>query len=222
MESSVTTLQPPSSSAHWLAGLLLILWFGLIMALSLNGVFISEPGHAPINILLSFAASLGIFTICYRMFAGFRHYVLALDMRLLILLHAWRMLGMGFVMLYTQDSLPALFAFVAGFGDALTAVFALLLVYVLFVRPAAVSTKTVWRWNTLGVLDFVLAISIGILTRSGAPLSVVNDVGSDLMTQFPFAMIPAFLVQVYTLTHIIIYLQLRNGTVLDNEKMSKH
>jgi hypothetical protein len=190
------------------------MWFTLIMVLSMNGVFISEPGQAPVNILISFAVSLGMFTLCYRAFAGFRQYVLALDMRFLILLHSWRMLGMGFVMLYTQDSLPALFAFVAGFGDALTAIFATVLAYTLFIRPASVSRKTVWRWNSFGLLDFVLAISIGILTRTGAPLILDSGVSSDLMTVFPFAMIPGFLVQVFTLTHIIIYLQLRNGKSL--------
>jgi hypothetical protein len=190
--------------------MVLLLWFALILALSINDVFASEPGQAPLNILVSFAASIGIFTLCYRVFARFRHYVLALDMRLLILLHSWRMLGLGFVMLYTQDSLPALFAFVAGFGDALTAIFAIVLAYTLFIRPASVSTKTVRRWNTFGLLDFVLAVAIGILTRSGAPLMIGNGVSSDLMTTFPFAMIPGFLVQVFTLTHIIIFLQLRN------------
>ena len=219
MESSAAILKPPSTPTHRMTAMVLMLWFGLIMALSMNGVFISEPGQAPMNMLLSFAASLGIFTLCYRKFAGFRQYVLALDMRFLILLHSWRMLGLGFVMLYTQDSLPALFAFVAGFGDALTAIVATILAYTLFIRPASVSKKTVWRWNAFGLLDFVLAISIGILTRAGAPLVLDNGISSDLMTVFPFAMIPGFLVQVFTLTHLIIFLQLRNGKALTGKSI---
>ena len=161
MESSATTMRSPSSPAHWLTAMVLLLWFALIMVLSINGVFISEPGTVPVNILLSFVTSLGIFTLCYRVVAGFRLYVLGLDMRLLILLHSWRMLGLGFIMLYTQDSLPALFAYVAGFGDALTAIFASVLAYAFFIRPASVSRQMLWRWNSFGLLDFVLAVSIG-------------------------------------------------------------
>jgi hypothetical protein len=208
---NATTLQHPSTSTHWPTVLVLLLWFGLIMVMSMNGTFVSEPGQTPVNILLSFVISLGMFTLCYRSFAGFRQYVLGLDMRFLILLHSWRMLGLGFVMLHMQDGLPALFAYVAGFGDALTAIVATILAYTLFIRPASVSTKTLWRWNAFGLLDFVLAILIGILTRTGAPLVLENGISSDLMTVFPFAMIPGFLVQVFTLTHIIIFLQLRKG-----------
>jgi len=130
-----------------------------------------------------------------------------------------RMLGMGFIMLHLFSLLPGLFAYLAGLGDALTAVGAIILTYA-FVKdrhgvpdgvPNGVSKNWILRWNTFGLLDFILAVSVGILTRSDAILAPASGVNSDLMTTFPFVIIPGFLVQVFTLTHIIIYLQLKNN-----------
>lgn len=126
------------------------------------------------------------------------------------MLHSWRTLGVGFILLYYVSELPALFSFLAGFGDALVAIGAVFLAYAMFTNKNGVSKKTVWRWNTFGLLDFVVAISIGVLTRTDAILFQTNGVSSDLMAQFPFVLVPAFLVQIFTLTHIIIYLQLKN------------
>jgi hypothetical protein len=81
----------------------------------------------------------------------------------------------------------------------------------MFSNREGVSRKWIWRWNTFGLMDFVVAVSVGILTRSDAILAPAKGVNSDLMTTFPFVLIPAFLVQVFALTHIIICLQLKNN-----------
>ena len=83
----------------------------------------------------------------------------------------------------------------------------------MFLDNNRVSRKWVFRWNSFGLLDFIVAVSVGVLTRQGALLVPASGLNSDLMAQFPFVLIPAFLVQVFTLTHIIIYLQLRNKRV---------
>lgn len=196
---------------HMLIGMLLIAWMTAIVGLSLNDVFISGPGETPLAILLSFVVTLSLFTVAYINLPLFRRYVLSLDLRLLIMLHSLRMLGIGFVMLHLFDLLPGLFAYLAGFGDALTAIGAVILTYAFIKDKNGVSKNWIFRWNTFGLLDFILAVSIGILTRNEAILAPVSGVNSDLMTTFPFVIIPGFLVQVFTLTHIIIYLQLKNN-----------
>ena len=196
---------------HTGLSMVLLIWFFLIMGLSLNQSFVPLHGEPPLNILISAGIAIGSFLLAYRILPPFRTYILKLDMRFLIMLHSWRMLGMGFVMLYLYDQLPPLFALLAGFGDAVTAIAAVLLAYALFVNQQGVSRKWVWRWNTFGLLDFIIAVTIGILTQTDALLFAANGVSSDLMTVFPFVLIPAFLVQVFTITHIIIYLQLKNN-----------
>jgi len=127
------------------------------------------------------------------------------------------MLGMGFVMLYLFDQLPALFAYLAGFGDAITAIVAIFLAYALFIKQQGVSKNSISRWNTFGMLDFIIAVSVGILTRTDGILAPISGVNSDLMTIFPFVIMPGFLVQVFALTHIIIYLQLKNNHIHDEK-----
>lgn len=189
----------------------LTIWFLVILTLSLNHFFITERGVAPINLLITGGLTFSIFLLAYWRLKQFREYVLNIDMRFLVMLHSWRMLGFGFIMLYYVGELPALFAFLAGLGDALVAVVAVFLSYAMFTNSSGVSKKSVKRWNTFGLIDFIIAVSIGILTRTDAILVNSNGINSDLMTQLPFILVPAFLVQFFTITHIIIYLQLRNN-----------
>ena len=210
MTTTTAPLSPAQRNKHFTHGLVLLAWFGLILGLSLRGSFIPLAGETPVVLLLSGLATLSLFALAYRTLPAFRTYVLGLDMRLLIMLHSWRMLGLGFVMLYMVDQLPMSFAFLAGFGDALAAVGAIVLAYLLFTNRSGVSKKLISRWNTFGLVDFIIAVSIGVMTQTNGLLASNTGVDSDLMTAFPFVIIPAFLVQVFTLTHIIIYLQLGN------------
>lgn len=189
----------------------LLTWLLLIVGLSLNQFFITAQGEPPVNLLMTGAISIGLFYLAYFKMSQFRTYVLNLDMRLLIMLHSWRTLGLGFILLYYVGELPALFAFPAGIGDAIVAVAAVFLTYSLFTNKNGVSKKTVWRWNTFATLDFIIAVSLGVLTRTDALLFQANTASSDLMTAFPFVLVPAFLVQLFAITHIIIYLQLMNN-----------
>jgi TM2 domain-containing membrane protein YozV len=209
--STTATLPATPRNWHLATGLILFAWFALIFGLSLNGAFVPPAGEPPRLLLLTGAVSLGLFALAWRSLPAFRAYILGLDLRLLILLHGMRTLGLGFVMLYMVDQLPMLFAFLAGFGDALTAVAAIVLGYLLFTRRSGLPVRLIRRWNTFGLVDFVIAVSIGVLTRANGLLASGTGVDSDLMSAFPFAIIPAFLVQVFTLTHIIIYLQLRHN-----------
>lgn len=211
MTTTTAPLSPVQRTRHFTLGLVLLVWFGVILGMSLNNTFIPPAGELPLNLLLSGLVTLSLFALAYRSFPVFRTYVLGLDMRLLILIHSWRMLGLGFVMLYMVQQLPISFAFLAGFGDAIAAVGAVVLGYLLFTKGSGVSKKLISRWNTFGLIDFIIAISIGILTQTDGLLTSTSGIDSDLMTAFPFVIIPGFLVQVFTLTHIIIYLQLNNA-----------
>jgi len=211
MNITTNTITRVQDKRHLRIGFVLLGWFAIISALGMNNVFVSRPGEAPLAILVSFVLTLVLFTVAYTSVPAFREYILKLDMRFLIMLHSWRMLGMGFIMLYLFDQLPALFAYLAGLGDALAAMGAVVLAYAMFTNINGVSKHWIWRWNTFGLLDFIVAVTVGILTRSGAPLAPATGVNSDLMTTFPFVIIPAFLVQVFALMHIIIYLQLQTN-----------
>ena len=183
-------------------------WFLTVFATALSGGFDALDGERPIAILVAILLPLVVFSLSYLGISSFRHWVLGLDMRHLILLHSWRMVGMGFVFLYFQDQLPALFALPAGLGDAMAAAGALFLVIAMYERASLVSASRIFTWNTFGLVDFLLAVSLGVLTRAGDVLHSNGAVDSNIMGTFPLALIPAFAVPFYMITHLIIYAQL--------------
>lgn len=199
------------TQGHFLTGGILLLWFAGTVVLAYNNALISETTGQPIGFVLSFMVSFSIFTLAYLQSKAVREYLLSLDMRFLIMLHSWRMLGMGFMMLYLVDQLPTLFAYLAGLGDALAAMMAVFIVFSMIKNKQGVSKRQIFRWNTFGLIDFIVAVSIGLMSRSDAILAQSNGISSDAMMTFPLAIIPVFLVQVYALIHFIIYLQLKNN-----------
>jgi hypothetical protein len=119
------------------------------------------------------------------------------------------MVGAGFVLLYFYDRLPALFALPAALGDAVTAMGAVFVGIALYERASKVSGKRVYLWNTFGLIDLVVAVSMGVMTRTGEVLHLSGQVSSDIMGTFPLALIPRFAVPFYVITHLVIYAQLK-------------
>lgn len=184
----------------------LMIWFALALALSLGGVFDTAAGPIPTTLLAGIALPLMAFGLLYRLSTGFRNTVLTVDIRALILLHSWRMLGLGFVFLYFYDILSGWFALPAGLGDAATAVAALFLGIALY-NGKSIARKTIRAWNTFGLLDFVVAVTMGVLTRPG--MGIIDDtLTSAPMGEFPLALIPGFAVPFFIITHLIIHLKL--------------
>lgn len=207
-----TSLASRNSAQHlnlYLAAYLL-LWFTVVLSLSFHGQLQSPTGQAPLSILLAIVLPLVVFTVIYQLSHSFKTFILALDIRLLILLHSWRMLGLSFLFLYFFEKLPLIFALPAGLGDALVAVSALFLGLQLFNNPSANDKRKILIWNSLGLLDFLIAVSVGILSRTNFPAHFSGSPASDIMGDFPLALIPGFLVPLYITTHLIIYLLLRH------------
>lgn len=213
MNSMVEQGDESINKHHLIAVSVIAGWFILIVSLGMSGAYSINASEAPTTLIMSFISVYSIFALSYIKFPMVKKYILNLDMRFLIMLNSWRMIGMGFIMLSMFSHLPYLFAYVAGLGDALTAVGAVFLAFKLMKRKQGVDRKTILRWNTFGLVDFVLAVSIGLLTRTDAWLMQSNGVNSDMMVLFPMVIIPGFLVQLLSLTHIIIYLQLKNNHI---------
>jgi hypothetical protein len=184
-------------------------WFVTVLGAVLSGGFSAPEGQRPVAILMAVTMPVITYAIAYYRIRAFREWVLSLDLRLLILLHSWRMVGAGFVFLYFYDRLPALFALPAGLGDAMTAMGAVFIGIALYERASTVSPKRVYLWNTFGLIDFVVAVSMGVMTRTGEVLHFSGQVSSDIMGTFPLALIPGFAVPFYVITHLIIHARLK-------------
>src|SRR5262245_10147189 len=198
----------PNTSVRSLTVAVLIVWFLLALGGSLFGVFDSEP-RPPIPLGLATVLPVVLFISCYLTSARFREFVSSLDLRLLTAVQTWRVAGIVFVILYLQGALPGTFALPAGWGDFTIGITAPVVAW--FWKPPF-PYRTFIVWNVLGILDLVLAVSLGVLS-SATPVGVLaGDVSTRLMGQFPLSLIPTFFVPLLLILHVISLIRVGKGS----------
>jgi len=117
-----------------------------------------------------------------------------------IAVHALRIIpGSVIVLMALFGVLPAIFAVPAGLGDVLVGSGAL------FARRWVSSGR--WGrallWNVFGLVDFVNAAALGLAATPG-PLHVLHtNPTSALFWMQPLAIVPIFMVPIYTLLHLV-------------------
>jgi hypothetical protein len=105
------------------------------------------------------------------------------------------------VALWAQGLLPGYFAWPAGLGDMAIAFFAPWMALALVHRLGSAADRAFVAWNVLGILDLVVAVSLGAvgpLVLGSAPGSV--DLG--IMARLPMVLIPAYLVPGFIILHV--------------------
>ncbi len=183
-------------------------WFLLVVALGAAGAFVGRPGAPPLGIAIGVTAPLLLFFAWLRLSQSFREFVLSLDLRLIAGMQAWRFAGLGFLALYAHKVLPAVFALPAGLGDMAVAFAAPWMVLALMRQPGFAAHGAFIRWNVLGILDLVIAVSIGAVSATfttGAP----GEISTAPMATLPLLLIPAFLVPFFLMLHIAALMQSR-------------
>jgi hypothetical protein len=171
----------------------LTVWLLLVVSLGAAGVFVGPPGAPPLPIAIGVTAPLALFFASLRLSRSFREFVFSLDLRLIAGVQAWRWAGLGLLSLYAHNVLPAVFALPAGLGDTAIGVTAPWIILALLRQPRFAATGTFIRWNVLGILDLLIAVSIGAVSAffaTGAP----GEISTAPMATLPLLLIPAFLV----------------------------
>lgn len=202
-----TSKQNLADSKWILGGTLLSVWLGLVVKLAANGSFALLPGYAPV---LTLAAILGpplIFALALLSIPRFRSWALSLDPALLTALQGWRILGGGFLMLYAFGHLPGFFAFPAGVGDMAVGLGAPFAAVALASGKLRLDSRKMLSVHITGMLDFVVAISTGIIARNQIP-GLVEGVTSSAMGELPMVLIPAFAVPTFIILHMIVLVQI--------------
>lgn len=186
----------------------LTVWFLLVVSLGAAGAFAGLPGKPPLGIAIGLGAPLLLFFAWLRLSQSFREFVLSLDLRLITGMHAWRWAGLGFLILYAYKVLPAVFALPAGLGDMAIGLAAPWMVLGLVRQPGFAAGRAFIRWNILGMLDLVIAVSIGAVSAfftTGAP----GEISTAPMATLPLLLIPAFFVPIYLMLHTSALMQSR-------------
>jgi len=132
----------------------------------------------------------------------------AMPVTWLVALQLYRVFGGWALVAGLRGALPSVFGVPAGIGDMLTGVFAV---------PAAIAVatgtaqgrKAAIAWNILGLADFAVAITLGVITSPGRFQLIVPDVLSIGAGAYPGVLTPAFVVPSSILLHALSLRQLR-------------
>jgi hypothetical protein len=186
----------------------LALWLGLVLVLGAEGSFAGTPGSPPLPIFFGFMIPLAAFFAAYFRWSAFRTFVLGADLRLITAIQAWRWAGLGFLSLYAHGILPGLFAFPAGLGDMAIGATAPWVVLGLIRLPTFAASRSYTTWNIMGILDLVVAVSLGTICSGFLP-GVTGNVTTSSMAQLPLVLVPAYLVPIFIMLHAAALLQAR-------------
>jgi hypothetical protein len=175
-------------------------WFVAAVALALAGAFSSPV--LPVGVALAIAVLVPVLIGAPIVVRTQAHGV---PLPMLVAVHAGRLLGAAFLMLYAAGRLPYTFAHVAGWGDI--AVGALAIPATWAIRHRAHGWRWVTlAWNVLGMSDLLAAVLLGVGSAPGSMIRFIHETpGSGAIAIFPWALIPAFFIPVFLLTHIGVF-----------------
>jgi hypothetical protein len=178
-------------------------WFIVAAVLGSAGLFASPA--LPVGVAVGIAVFAPVL-LAGRLVARTRGH--GIPLTTLVGIHAGRVLGVAFLLLYSAGRLPFTFAHSAGWGDILTGVLAIPVMWAIQRRVAG------WKWitgvwNTLGMADLLVAVTLGVGSAPGSLVRFNFEApGSGAIVAFPWVLIPAFFVPLFLLTHIAIFANL--------------
>jgi hypothetical protein len=187
------------------------LWLGLVIYFGAQGAFVAGADSPPLGLFLGLAIPLAVFFAAYFGWSEFRAFVLGADLRFIAATQGWRWAGLGFLSLYAKGILPWLFAFPAGLGDMAIGITAPWIVLGLIRHPQFAASRRYVTWNILGIVDLVVAVSMGVLS-SGLFHGITRlngNITTGAMTQLPLLLIPAYLVPFFLMLHATALFQAR-------------
>jgi hypothetical protein len=182
-------------------------WFGLVLAAGATGAFSGPIGTAGIG--LAVVIPVAVLSLLVLGNARGRDRVAGTPLSALVGVQSLRVLGIAFVVLYAAGRLPAPFAPVAGWGDVLVGLLAMLLLFRLTRRQTTIPRGLLLLWNVLGLADLVTAVFLGA-TSSPGPIQLFHAPrNSGTMSTLPWILIPCFLVPAFIFLHICTLYRMR-------------
>ena len=188
------------------------LWIGLSAAAGAAGMIaISKP--FPV---------VGIFVALPLLAVGIamswpdgRRAMLSVPMPLMIGLNIGRIFAVLFFLLAAEGRLSGPFPVFAGWGDIITGVVAVPLLW-LVNHEGTRRANAIAAWNLFGAADLALAITLGVTSAEGSPLQIFTGPGSAAMQQLPWSFVPTVLAPFWLILHAIIWVQLRRRAPLSH------
>lgn len=173
-------------------------WVALVVALTGSGAVSHSPFLLPILFALPLVAAGLAASSAVR-----RSAMMAIPGPVIIALNAARVLGVFMLIAGFTGIMSGPFPYVAGIGDVITGLFALPVARIAAQNP---SDLRVLEWNVFGMLDLIVAVSLGVMSASGSPLQIIHAIpGSAAMTTLPWGLIPMVLVPTFLIGHMLVF-----------------
>src|SRR5882757_349345 len=203
-----TNLTLDQRRTTWLAIMVpFTLWVAVAWTAAITGVF--RTGASPLPLLPS-AILLPVIIGAPLLLLSKRVGQLldAMPTTWLVALQLYRVFGAQWLAYWLRGLLPGLWALPAGTGDVLTGLFAVPAAIALATGTAQ-GRKAAILWNILGLADFALAITLGLITSPGPFQLIVPNGPSIGLDGYPNVLTPAFVVPGSILLHALSLRQLR-------------
>ena len=190
-------------------------WATLSAVFALRGTYLPpDQGLPPIGIalvivLVTLAVVLGTSPTLRRLLTNQKN---------LIRLNVWRLVGAVFLVLMVAGQVPALWAIPTGLGDIIVGALAF---WVASQLDTAGGARRAIIFNLWGLADLVVAISLGVMTSPGATQVFHTVPTAELVTRFPLALVPTFLVPLAIANHVVSLRQLVAGTWATNRELTR-
>jgi hypothetical protein len=205
--NALTTFMNVTRAAKIALAAVIGVWIGLAAAVAGAGwLTISRP----VPVVGLFVAVPLFAAVLATAWPAARTAMLSIPMPVMVALNIVRVFAVLFLMLAAEGRLTGPFPYSAAWGDIITGVVAVPVLWRLKDRGARSSTA-VAAWNLFGAADLVLAIGFGITSAEGSPLQLFPGPGSEAMQHPPWSFVPTVLVPIWLILHAIIAAQLRRA-----------
>ncbi len=203
--------------AVWKVGVVLGAWFVAALATSWLGLYRLATPTIQYALLIPIIAGI----VLFRRWSTLRRVVDALPQRWIVSVQLYRAEGLIFLVLYAAGRLPGVFAWPAGVGDILVGLLAPV-VGAAYARRSPHAGGWLRAWNMLGIADLAVAVTTGFLS-SPSPLQMFAfDAPNEMISAFPLAMIPVFLVPLSILLHLASLYKLRQTQTAGRVRVPLH
>ena len=195
---------------------ILLIWFFAVVILGKLGIFAQNQLFVP-NILIGFLILFQLLRMAYYSETIKKIFEVA-PLHWIMGIQIYRLLGIVFLILWSRGILPGAFAFPSGIGDIIVGISAPFVAIMYFLKKSY-SRKLAIIWNILGIVDLVIALSVGFLGFPRPIQFVPLNPSTEPLSLFPLAIIPLFSVPLALLLHFLSLRVLMKKKDLKNEKL---
>ncbi len=190
------------------AALLFGLWFAVVVPPSESNVLNVPPTlqDPPIVLGFLFGGAAIVWGLAWVVPLG-RRITMATPLAAIAAFQIPRIMGGVFLIGWLGGSIPAEFALPAGLGDIWAGIAGWQASKAL-ASGAPNARKLLMRANIIGILDFVFAVGLGIMTSEGFAHLLSQD-APNIVNDHPLALFPAFFVPIFLGFHFIAISKLR-------------